>query len=211
MSTTRVWTLGAAVAVLAIFAIAYVAGIQPFLLAATAADASTASITKQTTASRLELARLSRVAAKESTLAAQERTLARAVPSALRLNTFSRELTGIAAADQVTIQSLVPSVGTSYAAPAGATATTAAATATTAAAPAAVSGWFGKTDPAITAANFTVVPMSVVVVGSEKAVLQFASDAQKADRLYAVSAVSTTTANGVTTGTLVGSVYALAR
>ncbi|WP_375406666.1 hypothetical protein [uncultured Amnibacterium sp.] len=220
MTTARLWTLGAVVAVLALIGGAIGLGVQPLLAAAATADASTTAAHTQNDALRLQLAKLSRVAATQSALEAQSAALTTAIPETLKLNTFTRDLRDTAALDGVVIQSIVPATGSAYAAPASsvqqpAAAATPSASAAPSAAPAPVapvkSPWLGKTDPLITGANFVVVPVTVVVTGTDAATLAFASDVQRMGRLFAVSSVTSTTTDGVTNVAIVGAMYALDR
>lgn len=224
MTTARLWTLGAVVAVLALIGGAIGLGVQPLLAAAATADASTTAAHTQNDALRVQLAKLSRVAATQSDLEAKSAALTTAIPETLKLNTFTRDLRDTAALDGVVIQSIVPATGSAYAAPASSVPAAAptpsgsaapAASAAPSAAPAPVasvkSPWFGKTDPLITGANFVVVPVTVVVSGTDAATLAFASDVQQMGRLFAVSSVTSTTTDGVTNVSIVGAMYALER
>lgn len=224
MNSTRTWTLGAILAIVAILGGTVALGMQPQLSAAAAADTSTAQVHTANVATRVELGRLTRVAATQSTLDETDATLTAAVPSTLKLNTFSRAIKNIAVLDQVTIQSLALDPGVAYAvsgsgAPvvpvaADPEAKSGSTTESAAPAPAPVetkSPWFGKSDPLITGDNLTVVPVTVVVIGSDSAVLAFASDVQKAPRLFAVSSVNTTSDNGTSTATISGTIYSLKR
>lgn len=226
MNTARIWTFGAVLAIVAIVGAALALGVAPQLQAASAADAQTQQTVTQNAALQADVARLTRVAAQQETLDATDLRLRRAVPSTLKLNTFSRGLRDIAALDGVTIEAFAPSIGMAYSAPADAhpvvaapaagTTATPAPTASAAAAPQAavapvVSGWFGQTDPLITSADLTVVPVTLVVAGPAAAVQTFASDVQRADRLFAVSGFTTTSTEGVTTANITGTIYALQR
>ena len=232
MNPTRIWTLGAVVAVVAIFGGAAGLGIQPHLAAAAEADASTDAVEAQNMQTSAEIARLTRVAATQPVLEKTQNDLDWAVPPNFRMNSFSKMLRDAAALDGVTITQFAPEAPTLYvptvAAPA-ATSSTGSTTATpaptptptptptaTAVAPAdaaagSKSPWFGVTDPAITAGNFTVVPVSVTVVGPAAGVVAFATDAQKQRRLFAVTTVTTTydKVEGTTTGVIAGYVYTL--
>jgi TolA-binding protein len=228
VNPTRLWTVAAVGAIVAVLGIAFALVAQPHLAAASDANSSVAQIRTQNDASRLELARLSKVAATQSTLDDEDAALNESIPSTLKLNLFTRQVQNIAALDQVRIAALTPSAGVAYAAPADAApvaatpAPSASASATPApsstpaasaapAVPAGPSPWFGKTDALITTSNFTVVPVTVVVTGTDAAVLDFTRDAQELGRLFAVSAVSTIKDDITTTATLTGSVYVLHR
>ena len=219
MNSARLWTLGTVVAVIAILAASVGLGVQPALSAAAAADASRTQIESTNDATQREVARLSRLAATEATLQETDARLQKAVPTALRPNTFIRSLRSIAATDGVTIESIVPSTASSYVVPPGATPAAATTDAGGTAAQAssepgtatASSPWFGKTDPLITGANFSVVPVTVTATGGAEALAAFASDVQRGERLFAVSTYDSSTSEGVTTATLTGNIYALQR
>lgn len=222
MNTVRVWTIGAVAAVVVILGVAFGLGVQPRLQSAAAADAQTAQVAAQNATVQADIARLSRAAAGQASLEAQDAKLQQAVPSSLKLNTFTRDLRNLAVLDDVSIESLAPSAGVAYAAPAEAAppvapapaaspAPTASPAPSTAPAPVGPSGWFGKTDPAVTGANFTVIPVSVVVRGTASAVQQFASDVQKGDRLFTVQSFNANRTDGAVVANLTGAIYAVQR
>ncbi|WP_375389756.1 hypothetical protein [uncultured Amnibacterium sp.] len=228
MNPTRIWTVGAVVAVVAIFGAAAGLGIQPHLAAAAASDASDQAAAAQNLQTNTEIARLTRVAATQSTLETTRTDLDWAVPPSFRINSFSKMLRDAAAVNGVTITDFAPSSPTVYAPVAEATAVAPAATGSSASAsatptPAATpapapttdpkSPWFGVNDPAITAANFTVVPVTVTVEGPASGVVAFATDAQQQRRVFAVTTVSTQLdkTTGVTTGVIAGYIYTLAK
>lgn len=68
-------------------------------------------------------------------------------------------------------------------------------------------------DSRITAANFTAIPVTVIVEGTAGAVLDFVSGLQKGVRLIVVNAISTAepaTETGLVTGTISGYAFVLA-
>jgi Tfp pilus assembly protein PilO len=215
VNTSRIWTLGAVIAVVAIIAAGFGLGVQPQLAAASAADSSTTQAQSQNSTTQVELAQLARLAATQSTLEATNATLGSAVTGSLRLSSFSRQVRTVAALDGVTLISLSPATAKPYAAaPSGtaaaSTASTASTTSTTTAS--ATPGEFGKVDALITPTNFVLIPITITVSGEEAAAVQFASDAQHLNRLFAVDTVDFATGNaaGVApTTTISGSIYAL--
>lgn len=224
MNPSRAWTVGAVIAILAIFGATGALGVQPHLAAAAAADQSAQAAVAQNAATGVEITKLSRAAATESTLQAQDASLEAAVPPGLRINSLSKLLRDAASLDDVSIQAFTPTTPILYAPPVADVAPVAAAGATPApsATPAAVAapvvvapdpkaGWFGKTDPLVTPANFTVVPLTVTVKGSASGVVAFATDAQRQPRLFAATTFTTTrnVNDGSTTGVLAGYVYTL--
>lgn len=225
MNPARIWTLGAIVAIVAIFGAAAGLGIQPHLAAAAAADASTQAAEAQNARTSTEISRLTRVAATQSALEKTQNDLDWAVPPNFRMNSFSKMLRDAAALNGVTLTEFSPSAPTVYApavavvVPAAAAATgsstpTPTPSATPTAAPVVAdekSPWFGVTDPAITPGNFAVVPVTVTVKGPAAGVVAFSTDAQKQRRLFAVTNVTTQfdKATGATTGVIAGYIYTL--
>lgn len=220
MNTSRVWTLGAVAAVVVVVAGAVGLGVQPALAAASAAESSTQQTDAQSATAQVELARLSRLSALSSDLEATNNRYRRAVTGSLRLSTFSQQVRDTAALDGVTLVSLDPGTAKPYAplaapvaAPAASSSSATPAPGATAAptAPVITPGQFGGTSPLITAGNFTVIPVTVSVTGTESASVQFASDLQHMNRLFAVDTVSYTLGtNGQPSATILsGSIYAL--
>lgn len=230
-NNTRILVLVAAAAVVAVLGGGWFLGVSPQLAAAAAADQSASAIDAQNQTLQVKLASLSKAAAKADDLQAKADVLYKAVPPALRPNTFIRRVNTVAAEDEVSVQSVAPGTAQAYTPPTALqSAATAPATGTAAApsptatpstdAAAATSGTVTTattagaapspvTDPAITASNFVVVPMSVVVRGSVDHTVQFVRDIQQDERLFLVSGVSTATDETGTTATLTGYVYAL--
>jgi hypothetical protein len=235
MNPARIWTIGAAVAVIAVLGIAFGLGVQPQLAAASVAKAATAQTEAQIDTTQAELAGLSRAAAKQADLQADADDLRWAIPRTLQLSTFSQQLRNVAALDGVKITGIttapaVPYVsGVSAAVPAATavagaqptpapTATPAAATAEASAEAAAGTsadpGWFGKTNPLVSKANFLVIPVTIIVSGDEAGGLAFAEDAQRMRRLFVADTVTfEQSAGGDTpsTTTIAGNMYALKR
>ncbi|MGN6446636.1 hypothetical protein [Amnibacterium sp.] len=219
MNPSLLWKLGAGVAVLAICGGAVVLGVQPSLARAAAADASTAQLQQANASSQVELGRLSALAAKQSTLQAQNARLAAAVSGSLLLSTFSKQVRDTAAADGVSITSLAVATANDYVppvVPATSSSTTStpspAPTAAPAAPPAAATGVFGKTDPLITGSDFAVIPITVTVTGTESSSVTFAQDLQQMARMFAVDTVTYARGSGAgtpPTTTISGNIYAL--
>ncbi len=211
MNASRAWTLGAVLAIVVILGAGFGLGVQPQLAAASVADAATRQADSQSSTSRMELARLSRLAATQSTLEVTNSKLGSAITGSLRLNTFSQQVRDIAALDGVTLVSLNPGTAKPYAAAPATTAAASAASTTPAAAPAVTPGQFGKTSTLISAANYTLIPVTIAVSGSEAASVQFASDVQHLNRLFAVDTVGYTAGTGGTppATTISGNIYAL--
>lgn len=203
MSVKRMWTLGAALAVVLVFGLAAAVGVQPRIAAAQAADASRAQIDQQNQVLQGTIARLSSAAAKQAELETTAQRLSEAVPSTFGVNTFSRQLRETAAPLGVKVESLTPSDAVPYVLPtaqAGAAGQDASAK------------FFGKTAALVTPENLSVIPVTVSVSGTTDAVLAFATAAQRMDCVFAVTQGSTAeSADGSTLLTLTGSIFALKR
>lgn len=205
MNASRIWTLGAVVAIVAIVAGAVGLGVQPQLAAASAADAATVQAQAQNGTTQIELARLSKLAATQSTLDATNSTLGSAITGSLRLSTFSRQVRDTAVLDGVKLVTLSPGDATPYTPAAASSSAESSTTASGAAA-----GQFGRTSTQITAANFTLIPVTITVSGTESAAIQFASDVQHMNRLFAVDTVTYSKGTeGSPSTTISGSIYAL--
>ena len=226
MSSLRIWIIGTVVAILAVFAGGWFLGAQPLLAAAATTETSALNAQAQNQGMQVKLANLAKVAAKQSDMKVQSKVLRKAVPSILKPNTLIRRLREVAALDGVTLQSVTPGAATAYAPPPsavpaaapaaapanGPTPVSTPAAAAAAAAPASTTPSIAKTDPLVTSANFTVVPVAVVVEGTADAVLKFSTDIQNDERVFLVNGYSTTVDDGgIVTGSLSGYVYTLKR
>ncbi len=190
----RLWIAGAVVASLAVLGGGYALGVQPQLAAASKAHTDQIASTSQAQALQLRVAAMKAKDANKAALEAAETQYETAVPSTLAAQTFVRQVNTTAAADNVTVSSITPGSATAYTPP-------------TTTAPA-------VTDPRITAANFVVIPMSVVVKGAPADVSTFTHDMQTGARTFLVNSFATTTnedGSGTDTASLAGFVYALKR
>jgi Tfp pilus assembly protein PilO len=224
----RIWVIVSAVVVVAIVAGGWFAGVQPQIAAAAATGLNATSVETQNRATRLKLAALTKAAARLDTMQAQNAVLQKAVPSVLKPNTFIRRVNELAALDGVDVKSISLGDAVPYTAPASAAGpapaapasegaapadATAADTAAAAAAVQAPAPALAKTDPMISGANFTVVPVGVTVQGGADAVLQFTRDIQNDERVFAVSGLQITKddkSSEVTAG-LTGFIFTLKR
>ena len=232
----RIWIAVAAAAVLALLMGGWFLGAQPMLASAASADDATANLVAQNQGLQSKLVGLAKSAAKTDQLTAEAVVLNKSVPSSLKPNTFVRRVNEVAAQDDVTVQAVTPGSAVAYTppasvqaalaasaasaaaaaapAPAATTTPTPAATPAVAAAPAAQAPvhTLGTTNPLITGANFTVVPMIVTVKGTPDATLQFVKDIQRDERLFLVSGYSTSAGDdnsAAVTAVLTGSIYTL--
>jgi Tfp pilus assembly protein PilO len=230
MSPSRIWTLGGTAAIVAILGGTFGLAVQPSLSAAAAADTSAAQVQQANDGTAIELARLARVAAKQSELEQQNAFVGRAITGSLRWNTFSKQIRDTASSDGVEITTLASGDPVDYVAPAPAAAPAAASSgsapaASASPAPAASSaptpapvvgaaaqGIFGKTDPLITGSNLVAIPVTVTITGNEESSVGFAQDVQHMTRLFAVNNVTYSKSADASTPsatTISGTIYAL--
>ncbi|WIB15332.1 hypothetical protein DEJ34_14535 [Curtobacterium sp. MCPF17_050] len=172
--------------------------------------------------SRKELDRLRAQAEKLPEMEARLKQLRASVPEGTDVPGFIDEIDRVASEAGVVVASYTTSDAVPYAPPAAVEPTqstedttppstpSATAPATAPAAPSVT------TDPTITSGNFSVVPVTVAVDGSFDEALRFVSGLQSGERLFLITAVSSTqqsgddgTASGTSTWTFGGSVYVL--
>ena len=198
----RIWGLVSGAAIVALLAGGWFVGVQPQLAAADTSTQTAVGQEAQNQVTRVKLAGLAKAAAKVDAMTAQNAVLLKSVPTILKPNTFIRRVSEVAALDGVKVMSVAPGLAVPYSAPAPA-----------AAAGAAPAPALAATAPSITAANFTVVPVTVIVTGDADSALQFAHDIQNDERTFAVTGYQTAKAEDSSdvTATLTGYIYTLKR
>lgn len=198
----RIWGLVSGAAIVAVLAGGWFVGVQPQLAAADTSTQTAVGQEAQNQVTRVKLAGLAKAAAKVDAMTAQNAVLLKSVPTILKPNTFIRRVSEVAALDGVTVMSVAPGLAVPYSAPAP-----------VAAAGAAPAPALAATAPSITAANFTVVPVTVIVTGDADSALQFAHDIQNDERTFAVTGYQTAKAedSADVTATLNGFIYTLKR
>lgn len=223
----RLWVIGSVAVMAALLAGGWFVGVQPFLAAASDTSDAAAQVAASNQAAQIRLAGLAKQASHLDQLQAQEQAAAAAIPATLGSNSFVDRVNAVAALRGVTVQTVSPGDPQAYAPPASVAAAQAAVVAaqTAAASPSASPSptpapavvapavpVLAASDPSITAANLTVIPMSVSVKGGMEGTLRFVHDLQHDQRLFLVSsyALSTQGQSGSSTvATLNGFVYTL--
>ena len=220
MTRNRLNMLLAVVAMVVVALAGFFLGVQPHLAQAASdrTDQVTVDATNRTTAA--ELARLKERAESLPKLKAELAALTASVPSSASMSSFYGAVDSVAAKAGVKVSAITTSDAVAYTAPAAATDAAAEATdgataeATTGAADGATAP---LTDPAISAANFSAIPVSVSVDGSFDQALSFVGGMQDGARLFLVTTVSSSVsqdstdpaAAAATTWTFGGYVYVL--
>ncbi|OII12346.1 hypothetical protein [Curtobacterium sp. MCBA15_008] len=234
MSRNRLMLLLAAVAALAIAAGGFFLGVQPQLDRATAAKADRASVEAGNSTTRTELGRLREQAKSLPKMQAELAALRASVPSSASASTFISQLNATATATGVKVSTMTLGDAQAYAPPAtaagsgeaasaeassAATATPTPSATATASTPAVPAAPVTVTDSAITALNFSVIPVSVSVKGEFAQALAFVKGVQANPRLFLIDSISSSieTAASADSGgvaetpswTFSGSVYVL--
>ncbi|WP_412147847.1 hypothetical protein [Curtobacterium flaccumfaciens] len=220
MTRNRLNMLLAVVAMVVVALAGFFLGVQPHLAQAASdrTDQVTVDATNRTTAA--ELARLKERAESLPKLKAELAALTASVPSSASMSSFYGAVDSVAAKAGVKVSAITTSDAVAYTAPAAATDAAAEATDGATAEPttgAADGATAPLTDPAISAANFSAIPVSVSVDGSFDQALSFVGGLQDGARLFLVTTVSSSVsqdstdpaAAAATTWTFGGYVYVL--
>lgn len=230
MTRNRLNMLLAVVAMVVVALAGFFLGVQPHLAQAASdrTDQVSVDATNRTTAA--ELARLKDRAKSLPAMKAELAELTTSVPSSANMSSFYGAVDGVAARAGVKVSAITTSDAVAYTAPvaastaAGTEDSSASATdeATDEATPEPTAASTGAatgpvTDTAISAANFSAIPVSVSVDGSFDQALSFVGGMQDGARLFLVTTVSSSisqdstdpAAAAATTWTFGGYVYVL--
>ncbi|MCS5492647.1 hypothetical protein [Curtobacterium flaccumfaciens] len=223
MTRNRLNMLLAVVAMVVVALAGFFLGVQPHLAQAASdrTDQVTVDATNRTTAA--ELARLKDRAESLPKLKAELAALTASVPSSASMSSFYGAVDSVAAKAGVKVSAITTSDAVAYTAPAAPAAPADAAdSATDGATAEPTTGATDEataplTDPAISAANFSAIPVSVSVDGSFDQALSFVGGMQDGARLFLVTTVSSSVsqdstdpaAAAATTWTFGGYVYVL--
>lgn len=197
----RMFLIAAALTGVVVLVLGFLVGVQPQLAAATAAGSQQESVEAQNAALRESLAQLEKDNAELPALKSDLATLATSIPSQAALSSFLTELDELAAASGTTITGFTSSDAVSYEpeVPGPSSADTAepdasgtAAMDGTTAAPVAPTAPELVTDPLVTAANFSSIPLTVSIQGSYAQARDFLGKLQGGSRLFLVTAFAST-------------------
>lgn len=210
MDKTRLWMIGALIAMVAIVGLGWGLGVQPQLDQAAAADVQTAEVDATNEANQAVIDQLKKDSANLPALKKELASLTASVPPQSDNPALVDELNGYAVANGVLLAGWVISDGKAYVAPVAPTQAAAStesgagstpspspaptASATPAPNPAKAAETPGMppfVSPLITGKNFAVVPVSFSVSGAYPNVLAFLHDAQTGPRLFLVNNVVT--------------------
>ncbi len=180
MKKSRIWVIGAMLAILVIVAGGWLLGIAPQLAIANTANIDRANAVLANTRNQVILAKLKKDYENIDALKNQLATLRDAVPPKADISAFVTELNTLAGAHKVTLKTITVSDAKPYT-PATQASSTASTTSNS-----------PQTNPKITTANFVIIPVQISVSGDYGNVLDFVNDIQMGRRLILVSSLSTT-------------------
>jgi Tfp pilus assembly protein PilO len=208
MERNRLKMLAALLTGVAVLALGFVLGVQPQLTAASTASEQKASVDQQNATLSTGLATLKADSEKLPALKSELTELQTSVPSQATMPAFLSEISELAGASGTTVTGFTTSDAVAYAPAAPAAATTdsgATGSTTDAAAPTAPVATAPElvTDPQITAANFSSIPITVTIKGSYGQARDFLGKLQQGSRLFLVTnfASSGSSEGGSTTAT----------
>lgn len=165
-------------------------GVQPQLGAASSNQAQQSTIDATNDKNRAELTRLAAAFAGLDATKAELAQLRASVPSTTDSESFVRQIDANAAAAGVQVTNVTIGDATPYAPAAEPAGTTTATPAATSGADEDVPPAEPVTDPAVTDANFSLVPVTVAVQGSYDQALAFTKAMQSGSRLFLVSGIA---------------------
>lgn len=208
MDRNRLLLISAALAAIVLLAGGVLLGVQPQLSAARATESQMRSIDQQNEQLTSQLATLKSTASRMDEVAAKLATLQASVPGDAAIPAFLDQLNAAASASDVQITSITTSDASAYTSPAPATTTATTSTTgststasptsspTASATPSPVTVATGPvaplpaTNPLITGADFSTIPVTVTIQGNYDHALAYLSALQHGRRLFLVNAVS---------------------
>ncbi|NIJ05292.1 hypothetical protein [Frigoribacterium faeni] len=203
MDSNRIKMIVAVLSGVAVLALGFLLGVQPQLAAATTAADQRATVEEQNEGLRATLAQLVAENDELGSLSADRDARRASVPDSPNMPELLRQLGEMAGAAGVPVTGFTTEDAVSYEMPASVAAPAADASTTegtdssegtdaSADAPAAASGPTAPTtftDPAVTAANFSTIAVTVEIEGSYAQALDFVDRLQKGSRLFLVTTI----------------------
>lgn len=218
MNKNRLSFLLAVLTALAIAAGGFFLGVQPQLASAAADEKQLAQTDETNATSRAELDRLRKRFATLDSMQATLDGLRDSVPATASTDDFIRSLDAVANSSGASVTSVAVGEAQAYSAPASSTATGAAEAAPSGdaspsaspsaeasaepspAAPAAPAAPRVTTNPLVTPANFSTIPVSISIEGSYEQALAFTGDVQDGKRLFLITTVTSSSSTSAEDG-----------
>lgn len=189
MTNNRIWVLGGVLVIFAVLVLAGLLGVKPQLDAANTSATERANVDALNAQKRIELVSLKEEFSRLEAISTQVAELRKSIPASPDLDVFTGELAALQAAHGVTVTSyspqapavFVPSEKSSASVPAS-----------------------------IDATRFVTIPITISITGERQASLDFITGLQSGERLYLVTALTSTAGDGgAATTTINGVLYVL--
>lgn len=206
MDRNRLMKVAAGLAAVVVVALGFFFGVQPQLHSAQTAQASNTTVTAQNATLQGRIAKLKSEYTKIGTLKDQLKSLKSSVPTTSGSGDFINEVNGLASSSGATVTNITLSVAQAYAPPIDTSAPAATATGTATSSPSSSASATPAptvaptaalpasptvaTDPLITAANFSVVPVSLQFEGSYDQAMIFLQGLRNGERLFLLTKFS---------------------
>jgi Tfp pilus assembly protein PilO len=210
VSKNRLNMMIAVVAMVVVAVGGFFLGVQPQLARAASDKDQQTSVDQTNTTNLGELDRLKKQSETLPSMKEQLAKLEKSMPSTASMSAFYDELNSVAGSTAVKVSSITTADAIAYTPPASVSDTsTGSATASPSATPSATAAPTAaatptipqaETNPAITASNLSMIPVSVAVTGSFDQALAFVKGVQNGDRLFLVNAVSSTASAAASDG-----------
>lgn len=220
----RLWTIGAITVMVVLIIAGWFLGAQPFIDAASRADAERSAIETQNATSQIAIAQLAEANANLPALEREYATLQESIPSTSDTAPFINGLDGLAQSAGVQVTGFTVGDPIPYTVPASAASPVVSAeegtTETTTEEAPVVTAPVGPTAPAavtsplITPDNFIGIQVSITVLGPYSSVLGFIDGLQTTDRLFLVTGINSAKeadsgAENTVTATVTGMIYVI--
>lgn len=199
ISSNRLWTIGAVVAMVILLVAGWFVGAQPFLSSAASADEERAGIEAQNAAQQAEIGRLTTENKDLPAVQAQYQKLLKSIPSRSDTAAFIDGVNGLASSSGLQVTGITVSESMAYTVPASAAVvpaptdgSTPAPEATAAPVATVPTGSVASTSPLITPENFVGISVGVDLKGGYQQVLSFMQGLQSGDRLVLVTGFTST-------------------
>ena len=191
MRNNRLWILGCSILTVAILALGVLLGISPRLIEAQDADAQRQQVASNNAALRIQTAALKEQYENIDDLRAQLEELSKEVPADASLDDFFDELSALAIANGISVDSYTGGQAQHYSIPSAEETTS-------------TVDVLPLTNPLITPENLLMLPVNLSVSGSLEGLKAFLGDLQRASRLVLVQSINLTGSTTTTTTTTSG-------
>jgi Tfp pilus assembly protein PilO len=189
MTNNRIWVLGGVLVIFAILVLAGLLGVKPQLDAAQASTSERENVEALNAQKRIELVSLKEEFSRLDAISAQVGEVRKSIPASPDLDVFTGELAALQAAHGVTVTSYSPQAPSVFVPSEKAAA---------------------NIPATVDATRFVTIPVEIIITGERQASLDFITGLQSGERLFLVTSVTATAADGgVSTTNITGMLYVL--